>query len=194
MPAAPSLRQRWEQVPLARKPSTAMATPAEMRAAPHPVAAAFRAAGWADSDGEQDFDEAAWLAEGWKPEWRVIRACMERQGLLVEVIEARVDPWGFVAVWFDADEIDLPRTHLARNNGLHISLGYLDDWPGFENQVRESVEELNATWAGRTILLPVERMSSSARIARDHPLAADPNILYWQRRGRYRRCPIHISL
>ena len=171
-----------------------MMTPAEMVANPHPVAAAFRAAGWADAEDDQDFDEAAWLAEGWKPTWRVTRANIERYGLLVRVIETRIDPWGFVAMWFEGYEVYLPRSDAARNNGLHISLGYMQDWPGREEQVRDSLAELNATWAGKTMWLPIERMSSSARVYRYHPLAMDENILYWHRRGRYWRRPIHISL
>ena len=70
----------------------------------------------------------------------------------------------------------------------------MEDWPGREIEVRASIAELNARWAGMMRRIPVERRSSSARLGQNHPLAADDNILYWHRRGRYWQRPIHISL
>jgi hypothetical protein len=120
-----------------------------MRANPHPLTALLKARGWNDADPhpwrpQVDFD---WAADGWAATWRVTRARLETSGLLVTIREASVEATGFIAIWLEAEESQLPRAHRSRGFELHISLGKLHN---FYNKilVYEAVDRINARWAG----------------------------------------------
>ena len=172
-------------------------SPAEvMRLHPHPVAALLRTQGWNDADRCPWNDEGDddWSADGWSPTWRVIRAQMETRGMLVTIREASVEEGtGFIAIWVEAEEAILPRTHQARGFNLHISIGKLYNFYSHDI-VLNALARINARWAGRSLRLRIKRMSGTAELHSDDLLAADEDLVWLHDRGCYRDCPLHISL
>ena len=69
-------------------------------------------------------------------------------GLDVDILEARIDPaTGFVALYLDAWETFLPRSHAERGFPLHLTLGFASDYG--EGVAAEVVARINHRWAGR---------------------------------------------
>ena len=114
------------------------------RANPHPAATLLKAHGWNDADPHTSRPQADsdWAADGWLATWRVTRARLETSGLVVTIRQASVEATGFIAIWLEAEESQLPRAHRSWGFELHISIGKLHN---FYNQtlVYEAVDRIN---------------------------------------------------
>ena len=122
----------------------------------------------------------------WHSDYDARRSRLEREGLLVYVRNARVDPiTGFVAVYFDANESDLLRSNVDREFELHLTLGYASDY--YAGIAEEAVGRINQRWRGRLVRLRVAWVGSggSIQLGEDDPLASDPDIYWLHSRGCY---------
>ena len=180
---------------MAKRPRV-MTTAEIMRANPHPVTTLLKARGWNDADPhpwrpQVDYD---WAADGWLATWRVTRARLETYGLVVTIREASVeDATGFIAIWLEVEESQLPRAHTSRGFELHISIGKLHNYYNAAI-VYEAISRINARWAGRTRRLTIGHMAGTAVLATDDLLACDVDLTWLHDRGCYSDRPIHISL
>ena len=180
---------------MAKRPRV-MTTAEIMRANPHPVATLLKARGWNDADPHpwRPQVDSDWAADGWLPTWRVTRARLETSGLLVTIREASVEEaTGFIAIWLEAEESQLPRTHRSRGFELHISIGKLHNYYSAAI-VYEAINRINARWAGRTLRLAIGYMAGTAVLAANDLLACDEDLMWLHDRGCYSDRPIHISL
>ena len=130
----------------------------------------------------------------WFPDWELRKAWVERNGLPVIFAEARVTADGFVALYLEADESILPRSHVSRGFKLHVSLGFRND---YAESVAEMVCEcINAVWSNRYHVLDIEWVGKvGAAMVHLHDLIRrDPLITYLHVVGYYRARQLHVSL
>ena len=132
------------------------------------------------------------LPMAWFPDWELRKAWVERNGLPVIFTEARVTD-GFVALYLEADESILPRSHVSRGFNLHVSLGFRND---YEEGVAEMLcEFINAEWSNRYHVLDIEWVGGGAAMIRAHDsIRRDPLITYLHERGYYGARQLHVSL
>ena len=137
----------------------------------------------------------------WYSDYQDRRDRLLANGLLVLVRGARVDPdSGFMAIYLDANEGDLLRSHVDRDFALHSTLGYSSDYA--DGVGADAIERINRRWAGRLIRLRVEWVGSggSAQLAGDDLIACDEDVSWLHRRGHYgnglhvRPRQLHVSL
>ena len=122
----------------------------------------------------------------WCSDWQARCDRLRVNGLLVLVEDVRVDPTtGFVAVYFVANEGDLPRSHVDRDFQLHMTLGYASDYA--DGVALRLATTLRRRWAGRLLRLRVGWFGGggSAQLAYDDVLAQDPDIHWLHSRGHY---------
>ena len=137
----------------------------------------------------------------WYSDWEVRFERLRANGLLVLVNSVRIEPdTGFAAVHFTANEGDLPRSHIDRGFGLHLTLGYESDYG--DGVAASCVAALNERYAGRLIRLRISHVGGggSVQLAADDVLASDPDIYWLHSRGWYgngqhvRARDLHVSL
>ena len=137
----------------------------------------------------------------WYSDYYARRDRLVANGLLVLVRGARVDPGsGFIAMYLDANEGDLLRSHVDRNFELHITLGYSSDYA--DGVGADAVERINRRWAGRLIRLRVEWVGGggSAQLSHDDLISSDEDVRWLHSRGHYgngihvRPRQLHVSL
>ena len=109
-------------------------------------------------------------------DWQDRVQWVERNGLPVLFTDARVTPDGFMALYLEADEALLPRSHVSRGFELHISLGLRTDYP--DGLADVLCEFINAEWAGRYYVLDIEWVGKGggAQIRMSDPIQRDPLI------------------
>ena len=159
----------------------------------HPAAALLKA--------DEKWQELAAVAQGWFPEWRHRINMLYVGGLDVDILEARIDPaTGFVALYLDAWETFLPRSHAERGFPLHLTLGFASDYG--EGVAAQAVARINHRWAGREHELRIAHVGrgGAAALHHDEPLYQDPDIWWLHSRGHYgngrwvRPRQLHVSL
>ena len=136
----------------------------------------------------------------WFHDWQDRVQWVERNGLPVLFTAARVTPDGFMALYLEADEAVLPRSHVSRGFELHISLGFRTDYP--DGLADVLCEFINAEWAGRYYVLDIEWVGKGggAQIRMSDPIQRDPLIKYAHDAGHYgngrwaKPRQLHISL
>ena len=133
------------------------------------------------------------LPMAWFPDWELRKAWVERNGLPVIFTEARVTD-GFVALYLEADESILPRSHVSRGFPLHVSLGFSSDYP--EGVADVLVGAINAQMANQFYVLDIEWVGhgGAAMIRGTDPFALDPLIKLLHVNGYYGRRQLHVSL
>ena len=128
----------------------------------------------------------------WFPDWATRAAAIAAHGLPATVVGV---------AWYDdllvleltAPEAILPRSHLARGFDLHVSLLFRDE---FRGELHDRARSLHARWAGRSVLLRVQRLGSggAAMLHPADPLASDEDLRALHGAGYYRGREIHVSL
>ena len=136
----------------------------------------------------------------WYPNWQERREAIMRHGLPVIFEEARLSPDGFLALYLQADEALLPRSHVSRGFELHITLGYASDYPkGVAELVRDNI---NAVWANSFHVLDIEWVGEggAAMIRATDPIVENLLIKWAHRNGHYgnglhtKPRQLHVSL
>ena len=130
---------------------------------------------------------------GWYADWWERKEWIERNGRPVIIQEARVQD-DFVAIYLEADEAYLPRSHGSRGFPLHVSLGFLDDYP--EGVAAMLCEFVNAQRAQQYYVLDIEWVGhgGAAMIRGMDPFALDPLIKLLHANGYYGARQLHVSL
>ena len=137
----------------------------------------------------------------WYSDYHIRRERLERDGLLVLVRGARIDPdTGFVAVYLEANEGDLLRSNADRDFDLHVTLGYASDYCA--GIAEDAIDRINQRWRGRLVRLRVAWVGGggSLQLAADDPFVCDPDIWWLQKKGYYGngvKClprQLHVSL
>ena len=122
----------------------------------------------------------------WYSDYHTRREGLERDGLLVLVRGARIDPdTGFVALYLEANECDLLRSNVDRGFDLHVTLGYTSDYT--HGVAHDAVDRINLRWRGRLVRLRVGWVGGggSIQLSDDDPFACDPDIWWLQKKGHY---------
>ena len=128
----------------------------------------------------------------WYPDWATRAAVMTNHGLPATIVGV---------AWYDEllvleltiPEAILPRSNLARGFDLHISLLFRNE---YHDMLHDNARSLHARWAGRSVLLRVQRFGSGGA-AMLHPadaLAADEDLRALHSAGHYSGREIHVSL
>ena len=135
----------------------------------------------------------------WFPDWGDRLELLRRHGLPILITEARIED-DFVALYLQADEACLPRSHVNRNFPLHITLGYRQDYA--EGVAEMLCEVINGKWAGRYHVVQFDWIGKGggADIHKDDPIAQDEVLRFLHSNGHYgngkhvRPRRLHISL
>ena len=133
------------------------------------------------------------LSQGWYEDWKDRRDRLLRDGLPVRVLGARIES-DFFAVYLDADERYLLRSHKKRDFELHITIGYASDFQ--EGDAVAAAARINEKWAGYDYTLWISWVGSGGAVflhKKDH-IANDPDIVWFHSRGWYRDRQLHVSL
>jgi hypothetical protein len=158
-----------------------------MRYTPHPAVHHLRAS--------EKFRRLADVAQGWYEDWEGRRDRMFKVGLPVRILDARIDPYsGFFAVYVDAQEDVLIRSHDERGFDLHITIGFESDFP--PGHAQAAATRINAKWAGSEHTLRISWLGNggAAYIHDWDYIAHDPDIALFHSRGWYKDRGLHMSL
>ena len=126
------------------------------------------------------------------PDWASRAAVIADHGLPANIVGVA---WyeDLLVLELTAPEAILPRSHLARGFDLHISLLFRDEYQG---ELHEHARSLHARWAGRSVLLRVQRLGSggATMLHPADPLASDEDLRALHRAGYYGDRGFHVSL
>ena len=133
------------------------------------------------------------VANGRFADWQDRRDAMLANGLPVRIRGAEIHG-DFFAVFVEASEEVLIRSHVERSFELHMTVGYVTDWwPG---TAAECAVRINDRWRDRDVVLKISWMGSggAAYLHEDEPLSQDADIAWLYKRGHYYERGMHISL
>ena len=124
------------------------------------------------------------VANGRYEDWQDRQDAILERGLPVRIRGAEIHDQ-FFAVFLEAEESALIRSHVERAFDLHVTLGYVTDW--FPGTAEECAMRINERWRGRTIVLQIEWMGGggAAFLHQEDPLARDGDIAWLHSRGYY---------